>query len=359
MKPLTGRFLALALAVGAAACSDSSNTQAQTQFPGGLVAASASVDPLLLLLAAGPESVAHSGLRQVELHHKAPGHVEEVIVYREAIAVDTRGQYSLVPVESLAPGGLDEELFLALQANHEGFNFRYRDFRVRDLGAFQANYTLGLVAEDVEHMGRQCLLLEVDARSGTGTDYDLLVDELTGLVLASQVTDAATGVLLQRTTYLSVEFEEPNGFTPHAPSNAEAVLDLGQPLAPQAGFEPILPSFLPSGYVMTSAATVVDPDENTWFMLVCTDGVEPLFVLERNLESGVEPINVGRLGTKTQVQHSANDLEQSGMNVDAELLGYRSGRVGILQGAFPELERIAVGTRPMVELQLTIESTLP
>ena len=134
--------LVLACVAVSAACSNSSTTTAQTEFPGGLIPASSSIDPLVELLATSPESIPHSGIRQVEIHEKVLGHSEEAIVYREAIGVDGDGAFSLIPIESVAPAGVDEELFLALQGTHAGFNFRYRDFRVRDIAAFQRGNTL-------------------------------------------------------------------------------------------------------------------------------------------------------------------------------------------------------------------------
>ena len=346
---------ALALSCG---CSDSSTTTAQTEFPADAATATAMGSPLVELLAAGPEAVAHAGIRQVEIHEKASGGSSVATVYREAVAVGAEGEYSLVPIESVAPANVDEDLFLALQSSHSGFNFRYRDFRVRDLAAFQANYSLTVAGATLEHLGRACVPVEVDDRSGQGVDYDLLVDAQTGLVLASQAVDAASGALLQRMTYLDVEFGEPTAFEPDQGTNAEQPVDVGQPLAAQVGFEPMLPTYLPEGFVMSSASTVVDPLGATWFMLVCTDGVEPLFLLER-APFGGGATTFGAPPLEKQAFEDLGSIGGSGLDANSELIGYRAGRVRVLQGTLADVERIAVGSRPIVELQLTLESTLP
>lgn len=342
-------LLALAgLAAALGACGSSSASEASTDFEPLL---SASIPaPLIEVLAAGPTAVAHYGVRQVELFdYDEAGHASTV-VYREVVAVDDSGRFSLDPLDALTPVEPDEPTFLALQSARSGYHFRYRDFRIRDIGAFLANFTLAVDdLQPVSLLGRACTRVDVDSIGDKGLDYDLLLDDSTGVVLASQVIDAADGRLLQRNTFLSFAEGVPMGFQPHQPTNQEQPLDLGAPLAPQLGVPAGLPTYLPDGYLLSDASTVVDPEGLRWLLLTCTDGVEALFLLER-------------LGPVGPIGHGGVAVHADPGSVDApegdELYGFQAGRITVLQGRLSGHFCAAVGSASPLDLQLTLESTV-
>ena len=301
---------------------------------------------LLDLLAAGPEAVAHSGTRRVEVFDNE-NNGESSVVYVEAIAVDSLGRFSLDPVEAVTPVLPDEETFFALQAARAGFNFHYRDFRVRDEQALLQNFRL--IVPQVPPMtllGRSCFEVLVDALDPTAIDFHLIVDDETGLVLASSALDGATGDLLQRATYLSLEFGDPADFVAHESTNQEQPLDLGLSLYEQLGYEPALPSYLPEGFGLSSAATVVDPDGVRWFLATYTNGVEPLFYLQRL----PQPVAPG-----VQAHSAATQLDEPDMD---RLSGFEAGRVTVLQGLLNGRTCAAVGFCSSLELQLLLESAI-
>lgn len=299
---------------------------------------------LLDLLAAGPEAIAHSGTRRVEVFDHA-NNGESSVAYIEAIAVDSLGRFSLAPVEAVTPMLPDEETFFALQAARAGFNFRYRDFRVRDEQALLQNFRL--IVPQVPPMtllGRSCFEVLVDALDPTAIDFHLIVDDQTGLVLASSALEGATGDLLQRSTYLSLELGDPADFVAHEPTNQEQPLDLGLSLYEQLGHEPALPSYLPDGFSLSAASSVVDPNGARWFLATYTNGVEPLFYLQRL----PQPLAGG-----VQAHSAATSLEEPEMD---SLFGFEIGRVTVLQGLLNGRSCAAVGFCSTLELQLLLES---
>lgn len=301
---------------------------------------------LLDLLAAGPEAVPHSGMRRVEVFDSVHGG-ESSVVYVEAIAVDSLGRFSLDPVEAVTPVLPDEETFFALQSARAGFNFRYRDFRVRDEQALLQNYRL--IVPQVPPMtllGRSCFEVLVDALDPTAIDFHLIVDDETGLVLASSTLEGSSGDLLQRSTYVSLELGDPADFVAHELTNQEQPLDLGLSLYEQLGHEPALPSYLPDGFSLSSASTVVDPDGVRWFLATYSDGVEPLFYLQRL----PQPLAGG-----VQAHSAATMLEEPEMD---RLFGFEAGRVTVLQGLLNGRTCTAVGFRSTLELQLLLESAI-
>jgi len=136
--------------------------------------------------------------------------------------------------------------------------------------------------------------------------------------------------------------------TPHRSSNQEQLIDLGQPIAPQLGFTPTLATIVPDGYTLQEVASVVDGEGVTWCKATYTDGIRPLFLLG---------------GPLPQVETDAGTafIQASGIGQPEEdrLMGYRAGRILVLQGFYGDQGRVAVGLESADELQAFLESSLP
>ncbi|QDU64999.1 sigma-E factor regulatory protein RseB domain-containing protein [Engelhardtia mirabilis] len=303
---------------------------------------------LLELLAAGPESVPHRGERLVEIFDVDAGGQVTPLQYREQISVNASGAYSLEPIGVDTPVLPDAASFLIQQEGRAGYMFRYRDFRIRDFDQLVLNYHLVAVASEPQTIaGRAAELLSFSSVHEFGYDFEVWVDSLTGLALSTEVFDPS-GALVQRVTYTSYVDGPPAGMVPHRPSNQEQLVDLGQPLAEQLGFPPALAQIVPDGYVLQELASVVDGDGVIWSKATYTDGIRPLFLL-----GGLQP--------KVQTAAGPAFVEASGIGPVGEdrLLGYKAGRILVLQGSYGDLGRIAVGDEPADEMQAFLESSLP
>lgn len=349
LKRTTTHLVALSALLCSAGCADSASGQWQASTDFGPQIPLSSEATLLDQLAAGPASVPHFGIREVQLfEYDEQGALADQVIYRESVAVDSEGRFALEPLAALTPVEPDEPTFLALLGMRSGYAFRYRDFMIRDQGAFLENFTLTVHHQAMlQFLGRTCFQVDVDSIDGLGVDYDLLVDSATGLVLASQALDAETGQLVQRQSYVSFSLGTPIDFVPDEPSNGWQTLDLFEPLPDQVGAAVSLPTYLPQGYVLSEAATVIDPDGLRWLVLTCTDGVEPLFVLER--------LDVGTPLDGLQLQGAIDTLDEQPSD---RLIGFRAGRLSVVQGLLGSSVRAALGPVEPVELQVLLESTV-
>lgn len=234
--------------------------------------------PFLERMADAPERVAHAGLRRVEVHVGIDG-VPTSMVYDERITADGAGRYAIEPVSVAAPSMTQpqREIFDELQRARQGFFFKYRDLRVRDLDLFLQNYAVAVVQDTPVVAGVACVEIEVTALAGPGRSYRLAVDPDSGLVLRSFERDE-NGAIVAATTFL--EFTR------------QPVLDgvefhverfPGTPLAGAslpAGFTPARPQILPVGYRELSAEVLVLAGD-TYVRRVYGDGFESVFFLER------------------------------------------------------------------------------
>ncbi len=249
-------------------------------------------DPAPSFLAAmvdAPARVAHAGLRRIEVRSTVDGEPTS-LVYHERITADGTGRYAIEPVSVTAPSmtNLQREVFEVLQRARQGFFFKYRDLRVRDVDLFLANYAVNVVAEPVVVAGVECLEIEVTPRFGPRRSYRLAVDTSTGLILRSLERDA-TGAVVATATFLEFtltpEEQDVEFYAERYP---------GTPLADATlppGFVPARPQILPEGYREVSS-DVVELEGQTYVRRVYGDGFENLFFLERR-EPGPEATWVG------------------------------------------------------------------
>lgn len=325
-------------------CGGSATSVGQSGAPTPAFQVSETAD-LLSQLELGPFASPHSGTRLVEVYDHSDGETTTA-TYHELVAVDSQGDFSVVPLHANSPG-LDNEIFLGQLEQHVGFHFRYRDFLIRDVNAFTSNFTL--IADSsttVPFLDRDCIEVLVEPSGSTGARHDLLVDAETGLVVASQTVDAISGELIMRTSFVTLSIGEPAEFEPFSAGNQEQAVDLSQPLAEQVGFAPTLPSYLPDGFVVSTASKVVDPLGVEWFLLTCTNGVDPLFVLQQ----------AGTLAGSPGVWIDPDQID--GAPVASELVYFQNGNVTAMYGNVDGGRRMVVGVGSLLDLQLTLESTL-
>ncbi len=285
--PFTARMLtalvALCIASVAAACSGevaATTSSAQEQL---VIAQDQPSLPFLVSMVDAPERVAHAGLRRVEIHLPADaatvGADSANLVYDERITADGAGHYAIEPVTVVSPSMTQpqREIFEELQRARQGFFFKYRDLRVRDLELFLGNYAVTVVDEPAFVAGVECVEIEVTPRADPRRSYRLAVDPRTGLVLRTIERDA-TGVVVASTTFL--EFTR----TPSLEGvEFHAELYAGTPLEGAElpkGFAPARPQILPRGYREVSSE-VVELAGDTYVRRVYGDGLENVFFLQR------------------------------------------------------------------------------
>jgi len=289
-------------------------------------------------------SVAHAGIRRLEFPKVAgPGRS-----FRERIATDGNGRYSIQPLDAQDAASAEWESFELVQRAREGFLFRYRDFLVRDPRLFVRNWRTTDQGRMVVVAGRSCALHRVERTEGEPIVFELSIDADTGLVLASQELDAG-GQLVSAMTYETIRLDPDLGAVAwHAPANEELVLDpssasLGEAIGAQA----LQPRLLPGGYGPLSAATVGDGRGARWLMLTYSDGIEPLFFFQALAEGsqGVAPHSEARLG---RVPAAASSV-----------VVFEIGAATAIQGKVDGFDLMVIGKAPQAELLDLIESSLP
>lgn len=288
--------------------------------------------------------VAHSGVRRIEFTTGEGGSH----AFRESIATDGQGRFSIRPLEFIVPGSLDWGIFELQQLTREGYLFRYRDFAVRDPLLFGRNWVL------IEHprgdvvASRVCRRYRAE-RAADASAYELWVDAETELVLASEQYDA-TGQRIARMRYESVDLT-PNlaGAIWHVDVLGEEALDLRGSLGEQLDYRTLEPRLLPAGYARVAAATVDDDAGKTWLRLTYGDGVESLFFFQALIAP-----TAGKLA-RSEAPSTPSRLPAATSSV----IVFRVGAARAIQGFVDGFEVMLVGTAAEVELLDMLESALP
>ncbi|MCC7014882.1 MAG: hypothetical protein IT454_20135 [Planctomycetes bacterium] len=223
----------------------------------------------------------YSGVRRVEQHWRVDK-VREQLEYRESVACDGLGQFSLAPVEHVAPAisVSEEAIWTLLQEAREGFLFRYRDFAIRDVRAFARNYTITLLGTSVQVAGRDCDEMLVQRRKNANSLYTIAVDRGTGLVLRTRQTEL-DGTLIGVNEFESIDFAPTFQPPPtwHVASNSEQPLPPGSAGAQLLGFAPKLPTTDGGSFVLLDLTRISSVDPSGvgtlhWAKSTLTDGVE-------------------------------------------------------------------------------------
>lgn len=335
------------------------------------------LEQMITAFQTAPEAVAHHGVRRVDATYVLDGQTERVSYTEEAwIAGD--GRFHIVPKDVLElDGGLgavgNVADFVSIQSAREGFIFRYRDFRVRDVAQIAGNYALSFVGQSTEFLGRAAWELAVSRTPlWQASTYVLVVDIETGLILKSTEYDK-TGEIVSAMEYLSIDFDfDPDGagIAWHQPENDETTIDLDlDPIqaASLLGFTPMLPSMLPEGYKLARTSVVYDEGGEPWLKAEYTDGVEVAFFLY----GGPTAADVGTASTSPvhglstgspigqQLGGTGSVISWSEDPDPSQVLVYNAGAIRIVQGEVNAHEMIAVGKVQEFDLLRMLDTALP
>jgi hypothetical protein len=235
--------------------------------------------PLLAKMAAAPTQVTYSGTRI----YLAPGAGAQgqTLELREDVIADGAGQFAVSPLELLQPplSPADAALFFLTQKLRERMMYFVRDFGVRDLDLFAANYALVDTAQATQVAGVTCQRMLVARRQNPERRYVLDVDTVTGLVLSVR-EEALDGTLLSSLAYETIDYTpDLANVSWNVPVNQEEELVQGTPEAlVSLGFLPRTPKVLPSGWQQIGLAKLVDPtNDQVWARVTYSDGVEHIF----------------------------------------------------------------------------------
>ncbi len=305
-----------------------SGTQASTA--GNTAAGSREGADLLTRLAEG-SLPAHKGVRRVELTEGADSPF--TLIYREEISVSEEGRFAIDPVEVVQPqmSPSKRELFLLMQKTREGFFYRHRDFRIRDLGRFLDQYKVTQSPGVVFVANRECVELDI-RKNGANARHVICVDPITGLCLRTEEFDSS-GLLLGLYEYESLDLSPvfaadlSGGPTAWSPiSNSETSSQVLDPL------------WIPEGYASQATEEIVDAMGTQWVRHRFTDGAEPLFLMHDLRPAGSVPAN----------RTTGNALTR--------VWAHRVGAWTVVEGMAGDAHLVAIGKRPEADLIAIIGS---
>lgn len=234
-----------------------------------------------------PMNTAYGGVRRVYFDYSV-NDVPVTIDYTERVISDGHGQFTVIPLQVTQPAmsAQAQDLFKLLQMHREGFLYRHRDFRIRDLALFEQNYSVTDLGSPVTVCGRSCAWLEIRRLSGGQSYHRVAVDLANGLILRGEEF-ANAGQLEARVEFteftLTPDFA---GVEFHAEQLAPHALDLNSDTAAQIGFEVHAPTLLPAAYQLEKSE-MIDDGTQEWARLTYGDGAEQIFFLDSvNLDAG-------------------------------------------------------------------------
>jgi len=281
------------LAIGLSACSGQLNESSSDRSEPGSGVIAGGTTPLAADLASAPWQVAYHGVRRLDFLSSNPA-----VSYREKVSADGLGRYG-IHVTELLTAHHDAPGFIARQAQNQGFNYRYRGFRVLEPFQFELNYTVQLLNQGQVVAGVACTRLLVQKRfaitEAEPSHYLVDMDMDSGLVLGWQEL-SSDGGLIARMEFESFALglaEIPIPMSSGSMLETEiAIEDLSGPKVP---FDVLRPRLLPSKYRLFRAYQVDDGAQNTWMRQVFTDGQGSLIFMHRKqvLQAG------GSVGTST------------------------------------------------------------
>lgn len=231
---------------------------------------------------AAASQVRFQGTRRFESHWKV-GTTRYDLEYRERVSADGQGQFTVEPLDLIAPDVStgQEDLFLLLSRAREGFNWRYRDFRIHHKPTFLRNYEVVDSGAIVQRLGYDCASLRVQRRSKAQVVYLLEVELGTGVVLSCR-TETPDGALLELAEYESFELApDLSQVAWHQPAVDE--IDLVDPSNPtEIGGGAHQPRFVDGAFVQLAAQKITSTaaqTPNQFARYVYTDGLEVVFFL--------------------------------------------------------------------------------
>ena len=205
-------------------------------------------------------------------------------IFTERIWSDGTGNFGIDMDQALSALRPPEPLYRALKENSRGLDFYYAGFRVRHRTAFAQNWSVTPTGIGSLLSGRPTIQFEVRNTVRPDADYYLIsVDELNGFVIREERFNLRDA-LLERRTYLTIDFNP--DFTmavPHTRIVNLENLDRHGNLDQQMGFKVRHPLYLPEGFRPFEVQRVTDSSMAVWNKLGYSDGIEVLFVLQREI----------------------------------------------------------------------------
>jgi hypothetical protein len=295
-------FFGAALLSALAACDGGGPGGMQRSSGESLAVEETSAPSFLALVPDAPERVAHSGVRRIEVHVDVDG-VPTSLAYDERVVADGQGHYSIELAQVLQPTMTQPqlEIFEEMQRARQGFFFKYRDLRIRNLDLFLQNYAVDVLDGVQVVAGVECVEIDVSPRLPRGTRYRLAIDPRTGLVLRAVERDQ-NGQVVTSSEFLEFSDNPGHGHVEFFQERFPGIPLAGAPLPP--GFVPVTPQVLPEGYrEVTSDLLEVAGDH--YVRRVYGDGFENLFFLQRRepappsgqgAESATHRVRLAQLG---------------------------------------------------------------
>jgi hypothetical protein len=232
-----------------------------------------------------PFTTAYRGLRKVELYYNA----HAPMVYQEDVGSDGQGKFSVETLDVLISSNPDTSLFLLLQTQRQALIYRHRDFRIRDLGLFLANYDYVVAPAPTTVAGVTCDRVQVQARVAAQSRFEVDIDPTTGLVMAWEEHDLATGNLEAR---IAFETYVPNGdlsdmaLMDRVFQTSTYGVDTNE-FRDALGFLPLIPQLQPGvGYQLVPQAEVLVVNGENWAKLYLTDGMGTCIFMDSMLANG-------------------------------------------------------------------------
>jgi len=283
--------------------------------------------------------VAHTGVRRLEFSSGS----EPALYFRESITTDGHGNYSVEPLGPQGTSVPDWGVFELTQRAREGFLFRYRDFTVRDPELFESNWNVMPLAP-TQVAGRACQAYRLVRVVGEAIAYEVSVDRETGLILASHEFDAG-GREVASMDYESLQLQpDLSAVVWHVPANDERPFDAHEyPRVPVAE-----PRLLPDGFAPLELKTVSDGQGEQWLKRTYSDGIEPLFFLQR-----LDEPTPGK-----PLRQRARDVGTLSASPSAVVV-FHLGPVTAVQGELEGFNLLVIGKTSEAELLDLIESALP
>ena len=248
---------------------------------GGDNQASSSPPPFLYLMVGANERNAYRGVREVEIVVELLGN-NRTLLYHEEVGSDGQGMFDVLPLTVLAPPlrAEEEELFLLRQAGRDGLVHRFRDFQVRDVDRYEANYDLEILSTNFLVAGVPCVKFRAEPLVNPTYRYEVWVDDTTGVVLRWEQRDMV-GALLARAEFQSFNYDaDVSDMDLRGDLFVSRPLDPEAPLEPQLGFRPLEPTQIPVGYELVLADEFVGPEGESWLRRIYDDGVDRLAFLQ-------------------------------------------------------------------------------
>ena len=321
-----GRIVASATLGCLVACGQPSSSTTDTETASAIqIPIPSSQVGLVNKISRSTSSIPFLGTRVYRLFDGAPLGAPE-LSYREEVASDGAGQFSIEVLDLITPTMLpsDEAIQLQLLSARGGLLYQYRGFAIRDLVQFLDNFTLVDLQSTVTIAGIAAAEYEV---LGATTRWTLAVDTTTGVVLRA-VEEDLTGEFLSSIEFESIDYApDLSTVAWHQSSILETQLALNDP-SPFT-FDVLNPVLIPNGYQVVEFSQLTEPvTGSVWAKRTYTNGVDMLFFLQTDQAAPVD------LATP----YPANQVSSSRVGSWRVLDGQVSGQRVILMGKVTDSE---------------------